>query len=75
MNELQDRFITPPALFIPRKNRKYTIGTDSCDLQVGCIMLQEQSDGTKKPLVYSSRSSQKAEKAYDTTNPECLADL
>lgn len=51
----------------------FTFKTDGCNLKVGRVLLQDQTDGTKKLVVYFSMSPDMAEKAYDTTYRECLA--
>lgn len=73
METLQNRLTQPPTLALPCRNGKYTVKTDACDRQVGCVLLQEHSYGTTRLVGYWSRSLNKAEKAYDTTHRECLA--
>lgn len=46
--------------------------TDVCDVQVGCVQLQEKPNMTKKPVGYWYWSLKKAEKTYETTQRECL---
>jgi len=72
--ELRARLITPPILALPRSGLPMTVETDACDKQVGCVLLQDQPDGQPmKPLGYWSRSLNKAERNYNTTQRECLA--
>lgn len=70
---LRDSMISPPVLALPRAGYSYTLDTDACDYQVGCVLLQEQPDKTLRPVGYWSRSLTKAEKNYSTTEKECLA--
>jgi len=70
---LRDSMISPPVLALPRAGYPYTLDTDACDHQVGCVLMQEQEDGTLRPVGYWSRSLTKAEKNYSTTEKECLA--
>lgn len=63
----------PPVLALPRLNGKFTINTDTCDTQVGCVLLQEKEDKVLKPISYGSRSLCDAEIMYDTNHKECLA--
>lgn len=52
MKELQERLITTPVLDLPRTNGNYAVDTEACDRQIGCVLLQEQPDGTTKPVAY-----------------------
>jgi len=70
---LKMRLISPPVIALPRGTGKYTVDTDACDRQVGCVLLQEQLTGPDRPIGYWSRSLTSAEAAYDTTERECLA--
>ena len=70
--ELKKRLVSPPVFALPRPNGRYVIDTDACEYQVGCVLLQEQ-EGQLHPIGYWSRSLTKAERAYDTTQRECLA--
>ena len=70
---LRDSMISPPVLALPTAGKPYVLDTDACDYQVGCVLLQEQDDGTNRPVGYWSRSLSKAEKNYSTTEKECLA--
>jgi RNase H-like domain found in reverse transcriptase len=45
----------------------FTLDTDASDHQLGCCLLQEQPDGTQKPIGYWSRGLTSAEKNYSTT--------
>ena len=65
--------ITPPVLALPKYGRPYTLDTDACDYQVGCVLLQLQEDNTLRPVGYWYRTLTKAEKNYSTTEKECLA--
>lgn len=60
MKEIQKRLITPPVLALLRTNGKYTVDTDEFYRQIGCVLFQEQPDGTTKPVVYWLRSFNKA---------------
>jgi RNase H-like domain found in reverse transcriptase len=65
--------LNPPILALPSVEGTYTLDTDASDHQLGCCLLQEQPDGTKKPIGYWSRGLTSAEKNYSTTEKECLA--
>ena len=65
--------LTAPILALPREGFSYTLDTDASSYQVGCCLLQEQSDGTLHPIGYWSRTLTAAEKNYSSTEKECLA--
>lgn len=53
---LMTTLVNPPVLNVPRRDRKFTVYTDACDKQVGCVLLQEKPDSTKTRIGYWSRS-------------------
>ncbi|CAN8067637.1 unnamed protein product [Agarophyton chilense] len=71
--KLRQRLIRPPILAISRQDMPYVLDTDACDIQVGCVLLQKQPDGDLLPIGDWSRSLNKAERSYSTTERECLA--
>lgn len=50
-----------------------TVDTGARDKTIGCVVLQEQSDGPMQRIGYWSLSSNDAKRRYDTTHRECLA--
>jgi RNase H-like domain found in reverse transcriptase len=70
---LRASLVHPPILALPRIEGAYTVDTDASDRQLGCRLLQEQPDGTQKPIGYWSRGLTSAEKNYSTTEKECLS--
>ena len=72
---LKEKLFNPPILTLPRIGRRYTIDTDACNVQIGCVLLQDQEDEkpTRKPIGYWSRTLFQAEQGYHTTERECLA--
>ena len=71
--QLRDSMISPPVLALPKAGKTYVLDTDACNYQLGCVLMQEQDDGSHRPIGYWSRSLTKAEKNYSTTEKECLA--
>lgn len=67
------KLVSPPTLVLPNGRGKYILNNDACNVQVRCVPLQKQPDGTTKPDEYWSRSLPKAEQSYDTTQREYLA--
>lgn len=56
MNSLKNALISPPVLALPNNSGHLTLDTDACNVQVGCVLLQQQPDDTTKPIGYWSRS-------------------
>lgn len=48
MHELQEKVISQPILGLSYAEGHDTIDTDACSVQGGCVMLQEQPDGSIK---------------------------
>lgn len=46
--------------------------TDACNIQVFCVLLQEQSNDTTKPIGYWSCSPTNTKQWYDSTQRKCL---
>jgi RNase H-like domain found in reverse transcriptase len=69
---LRASLLNPPILALPRIEVAFTIDTDDSDHQLGCCLLQDQPDGTPRPIGYWSRGLTSAEKNYSTTEKECL---
>lgn len=64
---------SPPVLALPKLGLPYVLDTDACDVQIGCVLQQEYSDNTIRPIGFFSRTLNKAERNYNTTQRECLA--
>jgi RNase H-like domain found in reverse transcriptase len=64
--------LNPPILAVPRIEGAFTLDTDSSDHQLGFCLLQEQPDGTQRPIGYWSRGLTSAEN-HSTTEKESLA--
>lgn len=56
MKELQNRLIPPPMLALLYKNGHLTIHSDACIVQIGCMLLQEQSNKTTQQILYWTQS-------------------
>lgn len=52
MHKLQENLLFSAILGLRNASKKHTLDTDSCNAQVKCVLLQEQSDGTTKPVGY-----------------------
>lgn len=73
IKSLQQKFITQQVLPLPKSTGAYTLDTDACGLQVGCILLQQLPEEPDNPIGYWFRSLSDAECTYETTRKECLA--
>lgn len=67
LNTLKDALIAPPVLALPNSTGHMTLDTNACDVQAGCIFLQQQSDETTKRIGYEPRYLKDVERTYDTT--------
>lgn len=71
MRTFQESLIALPILELPLAGGRYTLETDSCNIKIGCTLVQEQLDKTKNQICYWSRSLTKAQIAFDPTQREC----
>ena len=70
---LKERLTSTPILALPRREGLFILDTDACAFQVGCTLLQQQTDASILPFGYYSRDVIPAEQYYFTTDRECLA--
>lgn len=63
--------ISPLLLALPRSQCRCTVETDTCDRQIGCILLQLQFQRNNKPMSYLLHSLTDAELQYDKTHWYC----
>ena len=71
---LKERLCTHPILLFPDFDKPFTLKTDASDTAIGAVLSQEK-DNFDHPAAYLSRSLNKAERNYSTTEKECLAVL
>jgi len=69
---LQSRLISPPILRYPDYNRTFILTTDASNEGVGAVLSQGEI-GKDYPIAFASRSLNKAERNYSTTEKELLA--
>lgn len=62
-----------PVLALLRANGQYTKDNFASDVQIGCILLQDQDDDVLKAIEYWSRTLVYAERRFDKTHKERLA--
>ncbi|XP_036142141.1 uncharacterized protein LOC118645372 [Monomorium pharaonis] len=69
---LKSKLITQPVLSYPDWNRPFVLTTDAFNEAIGAI-LSQGTIGKDKPLAFASRTLNKAETRYSTTEKELLA--
>ncbi len=69
--QLVDSLVNAPILAFPDFKKEFKIETDACDNVIGAIISQN-NDGMDQPIAYFSRSLNKAERRYSTTEKEAL---
>jgi hypothetical protein len=70
---LKEALILAPVLALPRDEGRFQLKTDASDVATGAVLYQEQEDGSLRPVGYSSRSYNDAEKNHTTYDKEMLA--
>ena len=65
--------MTEPVLIIADITKDYILQTDASDYALGAVLLQEDLIKLLHPIAYASRSLNKAERNYGTTEREALA--
>lgn len=67
--------IQPPVLAVPDANGPHTLDRNACDVQIGCVLLQKQHGDTLKPIGYWFCSFNVAERKYNPTQREWIANF
>lgn len=49
-----EKLLEPSVLALPRSQRDYTEYIDTCDSQIGCVLLYMQTDGPDRPIGFWS---------------------
>lgn len=71
-NTLKQGLMGPPILKLPNLSETFILRTDSSDLGLGAVLLQEEDD-CKLPIAYASRKLLERERNYSVIEKECLA--
>jgi len=70
--ELKEKITSQPVLFLPKREGKFRVKTDTLGHAIGGVLFQEQ-DGKWKPIAFLSRTMQPAEQNYEIYDKELLA--
>lgn len=70
---LQEKLISPKGLYFLAYRATYTVVTDACGWQIGCVVPPTQLDRHDKRIGYWSRFLVDAEQLCDTAHIDCLA--
>ena len=69
---LKNKLTSEPILHLPDVTKPFILRTDASDKGLGAVLLQEHDD-EKFPVSYASKKLLPRERAYSTTERECLA--
>jgi len=70
--ELKDKITSQLALFLLKKEGKFRVETDTSEYTIGGVLFQKQ-ERKWKPIAFSSRTIQLAERNYKIYDKELLA--
>lgn len=73
MDTIKNTLILASALSLPHSRGHMTLNTDACNGQIRYNLLEKQTDGTIKSIIYWSRLLTDTERRYDTMQRECVA--
>ena len=64
---------TYPILTVADPNKNYILHTDASDEAMGAMLMQKDENDDMRVIAYASKSFNKHQKNYDTTDREALA--
>jgi transposase InsO family protein len=69
---LKELLVNPPILQYPDFSKEFILSTDASNIGIGAL-LSQGTIGDDRPIAYASRTLNRAERNYSTTEKECLA--
>jgi hypothetical protein len=73
VQQLQEAFTTSPTLAHPNYNKPFLLYMDASTIGLGAVLAQLDEHNHEHPIIYLSRTLNRAEKNYTSTEKECLA--
>jgi hypothetical protein len=73
VNDIKYALTHEPVLKGPRMGKPFTLHTDASNSGIGATLVQADDKGIEHPVAYVSRTLNKAERNYSTTEREALA--
>lgn len=70
---LKERLTSAAVLAHPDPACQYIVSTDASGFAISGVLMQDQADGSRRPVAYFSRKLNPAEKRYPTHDKELLA--
>ncbi|UYV71727.1 hypothetical protein LAZ67_9000138, partial [Cordylochernes scorpioides] len=70
---LKEKLSSPEVLTHYDPNKPIGLHTGASDQGLGAVLIHVEDNGRERPISYASRTLQKAETNYSTTEKECLA--
>ena len=71
--ELKERFMIEPVLVMPDLDKKMRVETDILDFATEGVLSMKCEDEKWRPVIYISKSLNKAERNYEIHDKEMLA--
>ena len=72
-DKVKEKLTTRPVLALYDPNARTDVHTDASQEGIGAVLLQEQTDGSLRPVMYYSQTTTKDEKKYHAYELETLA--
>ena len=72
-DQLKQAITSEPMLAHPNMDKPFELEVDASDSTMGAVLLQQQSDGTKKPINFLSKTFTQVQRNYDIFDRKFLA--
>lgn len=67
------KLTTAPCLINPNYNKPFIVQCDACRYGTGGLLAQMDENGDERPIAFTSKKLNKAQRNYTVTEQECLA--